>query len=388
MIAHVDMDAFYASVEVLDQPGLKGRPVIVGGAKRGVVAAASYEARALGVHSAMPIFQAKRLCPHGVYIPPRMERYVQVSRGVMKVLSGFSPVLEQVSVDEAFLDLSGAARLWGSPEQTGSTIKEAVKNNTGLTCSVGLAPLRFLAKIASDRDKPDGLTVVEDVDIFLATVTLKEVSGVGIKARERLGAMGVTRLVELRALGAQRLKNIMGAFGMRLWELANGQDPGEVNPKREVKSVSNEMTLAWDSADRRELETKLLGLSQKVCRRLRHKGLNGKVVTLKLKHADMRLVTRRVSLAEGTDLVEEVFGAARELLWAYRVPGPFRLIGVGVSGLGSGAPVQAGLFNHESLKRSRALARAEDDICKRFGDKALSRAGALGALDREDKSKA
>ncbi|MCF8034542.1 MAG: DNA polymerase IV [Desulfarculaceae bacterium] len=383
LVAHVDMDAFYAAVERLDDPGLTGRPIIVGGGRRGVVSAASYEARRYGVRSAMPMFQARARCPQGAFLPVRMERYVQVSRQVMLVLAGFSPLLEQVSVDEAYLDLSGTERLWGDPAQTGRAIKQAVRGTIGLTCSVGLAPVRFLAKIASDRDKPDGLTVVSDLEAFLATVSLAEVPGVGAKARERLGAMGLNRLIEARALGAERLERTLGVLGRRLWELAWGRDDTPVTPEREVKSISNERTLERDTADRELLGAHLLGLSQKVARRLRRQGLSGRTVTLKLKHADHRLVTRSETLAGPTEAAEEVYAAAHRLLGAYSPPGPFRLIGVGISGLGDPAQGQAGLFTARQKGRQNALDRAEDAIVARFGDQALTRAGSLTTLDQK-----
>lgn len=377
MIAHVDMDAFFASVEVLDQPRLAGRPVIVGGGRRGVVSAASYEARRFGVHSAMPIFQAKRLCPRGVFLTPRMARYQQASRQVMRVLESFSPRVEQVSVDEAYLDLGGTDRLWGPPGQAGQAIKTAMRERTGLTCSVGIAPVRFLAKIASDRDKPDGLTVVTDLEGFLASVTLAQVPGVGKKAQERLKAMGLSHLTQVRALGLERITKIMGSMGQRLWNLAHGDDASGVTLEREVKSVSNETTLDRDTADKRELSAILLGLSQKVCRRLRQKGLAGQVVTLKLKHADFRLVTRRSSLPRPSDRTGEVFTKARELLLAYKQSGPFRLIGVGLSGLAPASSAPPELFDQDQRRRQDSLARAEDELVRRFGHKALTRAGTL-----------
>ncbi|MCF8066160.1 MAG: DNA polymerase IV [Desulfarculaceae bacterium] len=379
VLAHVDMDAFYAAVERLDRPQLAGAPIIVGGGKRGVVAAASYEARRFGVRSAMPMFQARSRCPQGVFLTPRMDRYRQVSRRVMEVLAGFSPLLEPVSVDEAFLDLSGTERLWGPPLQAGRAIKQAMHQATGLICSVGIAPVRFLAKIASDRDKPDGLTVVEDLEAFLATISLKEVPGVGAKARQRLGEMGLTRLVELRELGPQRLERVMGVFGHRLWDLAWGRDDSGVTPGREVKSVSNETTLEADTGDRQVLAAHLLGLSQKVARRLRGQGFCGRTVTPKPKPPDLRLVTRSVPLARAPDAAGEIFAAAGELLGAYAQPGPFRLIGVGVSGLSAPGQGQAELFGAEKAGRSQALGRAEDAIVARFGDKAITRAAQIHA---------
>ncbi|MBV1716662.1 MAG: DNA polymerase IV [Desulfarculus sp.] len=379
VLAHVDMDAFYAAVERLDQPRLAGAPIIVGGGKRGVVSAASYEARRFGVRSAMPMFEARSRCPQGVFLTPRMERYRQVSRRVMEVLAGFSPLLEPVSVDEAYLDLTGTERLWGPPAQAGMAIKRAMHQATGLTCSVGIAPVRFLAKIASDRDKPDGLTVVTDLEAFLATVSLKEVPGVGARARARLGEMGLTRLVEFRKLGPERLERVMGVFGHRLWDLAWGRDESGVTPGREVKSVSNEITLEADTGDRQVLAAHLLGLSQKVARRLRGQGFCGRTVTLKLKHRDHRLVTRSTTLAQPTDAASEIFAAARELMEAYGAPGPFRLIGVGVSHLGAPGQGQTELFGSEKTGRNQALGRAEDAIVARFGEKAITRAAQIPA---------
>lgn len=382
MLAHVDMDAFYASVEVMDRPDLKDKPVIVGGGKRGVVSAASYAARKFGVRSAMPVFQAKRLCPAGVFMPVRMDRYREISREVMEVLRSFTPVVEQVSVDEAYLDLSGTEGLWGPPREAGLTIKARMREATGLTCSVGLAPLRYLCKIASERDKPDGLTVVSDVEAFLATVALREVPGVGAKAQERLKTMGITMLTHLKALGRERLEDKMGAWGLRLWDLAGGIDPHGVGGERGTKSLSHEITLEEDTADRELLSSLLLDLCQKVCRRLRRHGLWGRVAVLKLRHADHKLVTRRVSLSRPTDRADELFPVVRQLLKEYGPPGPFRLIGVGMAGLSPMGTGQEELFNREADDRHQALSRAEDAICSRFGSKAISRAGALGALDR------
>ncbi len=379
------MDAFYAAVEVQDHPWLKGRPVIVGMGRRGVVSAASYEARSFGIHSAMPIFQAKKLCPVGVFLPVRMNRYRQVSAMVMDTLLSFTPLVEQVSVDEAYLDLKGSESLWGPPAEAASAIKRAVRESTGLTCSVGLAPVRFLAKIASDRQKPDGLTLVEDLEEFLATVRLKEVPGVGEKTLERLRPLGVERLTQARALGQARLERLLGSFGARLWELAHGIDDQGVHLGREAKSVSHELTFARDldgslPADRDLLDSHLLLMCQRVASRLRRQGLAGRIVTLKLKHADFRQVTLRQTLGAATDFTVDIHEAARELLNSYAGGGRFRLMGVGVSGLSPAGTGQAPLFGRERGLRRASLAKAEDAVRGRFGEKALVRAGALTAL--------
>ncbi len=379
VIAHVDMDAFYASVEAADHPEWAGRPLVVGGGKRGVVSAASYEARAHGVRSAMPMFQARRLCPRAVFVPVRMERYRQVSRVVMDTLRRFSPLVEPISVDEAFVDLAGTERLWGPAPQAGRAIKAAMAESTGLTCSVGIAPLRFLAKIASERDKPDGLTVVEELEAFLQTVLLKEISGVGPRAQGRLAELGLRRLVDVRALGAERLERVLGSLGRRLWELAHGIDPVGVGTGREVKSLSHELTFSQDLHKGRELAAHLLALCQKVARRLRAAGLAGHTVTLKLKHADHRTVTRRRRLKGPTDRTETIHAAARELLAAYGSVGPFRLIGVGVSGLNSTNRGPGELFAPAGGFRAGALETAEDELTRRFGSQAITRAGTLEA---------
>ncbi len=381
MLAHVDMDAFYAAVEVLDDPRLAGKPLVVGGGPRSVVSAASYEARRYGVRSAMPMYQALKLCPRAVVRPVRMERYRQVSAQVMEVLAGFSPLVEPVSVDEAYLDLAGTEGLWGPPPRAGRLIKQRIRAATGLTCSVGLAPVRFLAKIASDRHKPDGLTVVEEVEPFLHTVELREVPGVGAKAQARLAAMGLTRLTQLRALGRKRLQTMFGSWGRRLWDLAHGIDPTGVHPGGPPKSLSHEITLEQNTADRGLLASHLLALSQKLCRRLRARGLAGRVVVLKLRHADHRLVTRRTTLAWPGQQVEEVFPAARELLMAYTSAGPFRLIGVGLAGLLPVGRMPPELFPDPRRRQRRVLAAAEDAIVARFGPRAIFRAGAAPALD-------
>jgi len=293
------------------------------------------------------------------------------------VLRDFTPLVEPISVDEAFMDLTGTQRLWGGPAETGTAIKREMKSRTGLTCSVGIAPLRFLAKIASDRDKPDGLCLVEDVEAFLQTVALAEVSGVGQKAQAKLKERGLTRLVDLRALGEDRLARMMGRFGARLWELAHGVDPHGVSLGRPVKSVSNEETFSEDVSDREILARHLLELCRKVGARLRQKGLSGRTVTLKLKHRDHRLATRGRSLAGPTDETDLIYGAAVSLLREYKHPGPFRLIGVGVSGLGDQDSGQGLLFGRGEQNRRRAKDQAEDLVTARFGPGALTRASLL-----------
>ncbi|MCB2189544.1 MAG: DNA polymerase IV [Deltaproteobacteria bacterium] len=386
LLAHVDMDAFYASVEILDRPALKGKPVIVGGGgSRGVVSAASYAARAFGVHSAMPIFQARRLCPQGVFLPVNMGRYQRVSRQVMEILGRFTPVVEQVSVDEAYLDLTGTAGLWGPPLTTGRRIQAEVLAASGLTCSVGLAPVRFLCKIASTRHKPGGLFWAEDVEAFLVSIRLAEVPGVGQKAEARLADLGLRRLVDLRPLGRARLESLLGAMGSRLWELAWGKDDSPVSPARVVKSVSHEETLAQDTADHEQLAARLLGQSHRVAHRLRRQGLAGRTVVLKLKTATHQILSRSRTLPVPTDQGPEIYRVARELLAEMPHPGPFRLVGVGVASLDLAGRQPPELFGREQREKSAAVGRAQDEVWRRFGKKALLPAGTLTVLDRGDR---
>ena len=383
LLAHVDMDAFYASVEILDNPSLAGKPVVVGGdSSRSVVSAASYAARAFGVRSAMPMVRARQLCPHLIILPVRMSRYKEVSRQVMEILEGFTPVVEQVSVDEAYLDLSGTSRIWGGAAQAGRAIKGRVKEETGLNCSVGLAPMRYLAKIASDRDKPDGLTVVADVEAFLGTVTLAEVPGIGKKAQQRLGAMGLKRLVDLRALDEKQMERLFGVWGLRMLRLAWGKDDTPIGRGAPVKSVSHEITLSGDTSDRQKLEALLLELGHKVAARLRAKGLAGRVITLKLKTADHTISTRRTSLEQATDDGSLIVATAKQLLAAHKSPGPFRLVGVGAGGLMDAQSGQGDLFGRKELGRTKALGRAEDEVRRRFGSGSLLRAGQLSVMDQ------
>ena len=292
MILHVDMDAFYASVEQLDNPELCGRCVIVGGkSKRGVVSAASYEARYCGVHSAIPIFQAKKLCPNAAFVKPRMYRYKQVSKKVMAILEQFSPAVEVVSIDEAYLDVTGCERLHGTPFEIATKIKQTIKAQIGLNCSVGIAPLKFLAKIASDMDKPDGLTEISEAETadFIDNLVIEKVPGVGRITGKILTDMGIHRLGDVRQYTEKALTEKLGKFGRRLLVLASARSDDPVVPDAATHSISTETTLSENTADRRLLENKLLGQAEEVARQLRAKKFKARTVTLKVKHADFRL---------------------------------------------------------------------------------------------------
>ncbi len=384
VILHIDMDAFYASVEQMDNPLLKGQPVIVGGTtNRGVVSAASYEARKYGVHSAMPIFQARRKCPRGVFLPVRMGRYKEVSRRVMQVLEGFSPLVEQISIDEAYMDATGGERLFGTPADLGREVKQRIGRTTSLTCSIGIAPNKFLAKVASDMDKPDGLTIIrpDQVQEFIARLPIEKVPGVGEKMAKGLRKCGVRFLGDVTRVSENLLTRESGKFGARLLSLARDLDGPPVVPFNEAKSVSSEQTLGEDTSDREILKKHLLMESERVGKRLRAKALKGSTVTLKLKRADFTLVTRSVTLEKPTGSTETIYRRGLELLEDLEPHGKARLIGIGVSKLTTrdGSPVQMDLFNGGSEPEGawEEVERAMDTIKERFGGKAITRGSVL-----------
>ena len=357
---HVDMDAFYASIEQRDFPALRGRPVIVGGGLRGVVSAASYEARRFGVHSAMPLWQARRLCPQAVVQPVRMAHYVEVSRCVQAVLQRFSPRVEQASVDEAYLDATGLERLFGPVESMARAIKQAVFEATdGLTCSVGLAPVKFLAKIASDRNKPDGLTVFfpEAVDAFLLTLPVSDIPGVGASFLEKLRTLGIRTCGDVQQRPYTFWERRFGKAGVVLYQRAQGIDPREVEPVTPPKSESAENTFDVDTLDRGVLRGWLFRQADRVGRSLRRQNLRGRVVTLKVKYADFNRVSRQLSLAEPTCATQTIYEAGCRLLEALNPARPIRLIGLGVShfeeGRQQGFLPQAVQHHEEEVRRTR-----------------------------------
>lgn len=380
MILHVDMDAFFASVEVLDNPQLAGKCVIVGGMSgRGVVSAASYEARRFGVHSALPMYQARQKCPHGIFLKPRGWRYKELSRQVMAILEGFSPLVEPVSIDEAYVDIQGCEQLHGPPEAIGAAIKEKIRKKVGLTCTVGIAPLKFLAKVASDMDKPDGLTFISRAAMpdVLARLPVEKVPGVGGRTRDQLERMGIATLGDLRKYSTEQLSRRLGKYGIRLAELAAGIDHGKVQPVRPVKSISSEETLPADTVDREALESHLLSQAEEVGRQLRKKKLWARTVTLKVKHADFTQVTRQRQLDSTTRASETLFKAACRLLQQYNPRKRVRLIGLGASELCDAAgPVQLSLFDDTAQTNGKwdSVDSAVDAIAERFGPEAVKKA--------------
>lgn len=381
-ILHVDMDAFFAAVEQRDRPELRGRPVIVGadpkeGRGRGIVATCSYEARRFGVHSAQPISQAWRLCPQGVYLRPAMDKYRRASERVMALLFEFTDLVEQVSIDEAFLDVSGSRRLFGAGKDIALRIKERIRTELGLTASVGVAGNKFVAKVASDLRKPDGLVVVEPgrEKEFLDPLPVARLWGVGKKTEALLLRMGLSTIGDIARAERAELEHRLGSAGASLWELAHGIDDRPVSPEEGCKSIGHETTFEQDIEDGDILHDTLLHLTEKMTRRLREHGARCRVVTVKYREADFSTFTRRRRLAEPADTTEEVFPAAWQLLRGMLRKGKrTRLIGVYASDLVLGARGgQLELFA-ETNERERRLAQALDSIAGRFGEDAVTRA--------------
>ena len=377
---HIDMDAFYASVEQLDRPELRGRPVIVGGRERGVVSAASYEARFFGVRSAMPMGHARRLCPAGIYAHGRMERYREVSQWVLAVLHRFSPRVEQASIDEAYLDATGLERLFGPVEDMARRLKAAVREGTGgLTCSVGIAPIKFLAKIASELHKPDGLCILrpEQVEDFLRTLPVGKIPGVGRKFEAALANLGVRTGGDVLRFSAAFWAERHGKMGEYLHRRALGLDEHEVEPWTPPKSESAETTFAQDTRDRSVLTDWLFRHAERVGRHLRKQALAGRVITLKVKYADFRQVTRQLTLPEPTCATDTIFETACRLLADLNPRDPIRLIGLGVSAFDAGArqlnlPFADGGRNRAEERRVR-LDRTLDALAGKYGRDAVVR---------------
>ena len=380
MILHIDMDAFYASVEQLDDPRLKNKCVIVGGtSNRGVVSAASYEARQFGVRSAMPIYQAKQRCPHGIFVPPRMNRYQEVSKKIMAVLRDFSPLVEPVSIDEAYIDITGCQRLFGEPLEIALEIKRKIKETVNLTCSVGVAPNKFLAKVASDLQKPDGLTWIpaDKVAAFVESLPIEKVPGVGNKMYRQLELLGIRTLGDVQRLPQKTLQRHLGRSGLRLHALASGTDKSAVTPYTLHKSISCEHTLAADTRDIGLLKSFVLRQSEEVAKQLRKTGVRAKTITLKLKDSDFKQLTRRTTISIPTQSSKTIYRCATRLIDALKINKKIRLIGVGTSGFSLvTASVQIGLFEpkEESGGDWEKVDKALDSISQKFGSNVVRRA--------------
>lgn len=380
-IAHMDCDAFYASVEKRDNPALNGKPVIIGGGRRGVVSTACYVARIRGVRSAMPMFQALKLCPDAVIIKPRMDAYVEASRAIRAMMEDLTPAIEPLSLDEAFLDMSGTARLHGAPPAVMlAGLVRRMKDELGLTGSIGLSHNKFLAKVASDLDKPHGFSVIgaaETAD-FLRDKPVRMIWGVGAATQTSLDKAGIRTFSDLLRWEKTDLVARFGGMGERLWHLARGQDRRRVSSHEPIKSISKETTFNDDTSDPDILDGHIWRLSEQVADRAKAKALAGRIVTLKLKRSDFTQITRRVSLHDPTQLADRIYRHARALFDQLNDPGPYRLIGCGISDLSSpdGADLAGDLLDPSAEKRSKAE-RATDAIRTRFGSKAIIKGRSL-----------
>lgn len=376
-ILHLDMDAFYASVEQLDNPEYRGKALVIGGAERGVVSTASYEARKFGVHSAMPVFQAKKLCPHGIFIRGRMSRYQEKSHEVMAILERFSPLVEKASIDEAFLDLSGLERILGDIGDIGLRIQNTIVKETGLTCSIGIAPVKFLAKIASDLQKPAGLTILSHAKVpnFLASLPIGKIPGVGKRTLQTLETLGVRTAGDAARYPAEFWQKRMGKAGEALYDRVRGIDPRPVEPYTDPKSESAENTFAKDILDTAALSVWLMHQAERVGTSLRAQNLKGRTITLKIKYSDFTQKTRSRTVKQATNSTRAIYETAMELLHEQPLERPLRLIGVGVSHFGE-APQQLSLIpekEEQARERDEALDAALDALRGRFGKNAVLR---------------
>lgn len=372
-IIHLDMDAFYASIEILDNPALRGKAVVVGGnSNRGVVCAASYEARKFGVHSALPLHMARKLCPHGVFLPVRMPRYQEISGQIMEIFQRFTPLVEPLSLDEAFLDVTASQRLMGTAEEIAVQIRALVKENLGLTVSAGVGSSKLVAKIASDCNKPDGLTIVPpgQEKAFLAPLPIGRLWGVGRTTKEALALIGVKTIGDLNRIPTRILTAKFGKGGLMMQESAQGIDLRPVEPRQEAKSIGNEETFAEDVRDRKRIEQELLALCIKVGKRARSHGLTGRTVTIKVKYRDFVQVTRSLTLPEPVADDRSLYQTGCLLLKKTEITlRPIRLLGITLSNLApAGSVGQMTLFgDSQSKEKDCRLYKAIDAISDRYG---------------------
>lgn len=375
MILHVDMDAYYASVEERDRPELKGKPVVVGGSadRRGVVSAANYEARKYGVHSALPMVTALRRCPNAIVLPTRMSHYAAISKQIRDIFFRFTPVVEPLSLDEAFLDVDGCEGLFGPPPKIAEAVKRAILDETQLIASVGVAPNKFLAKVASDLEKPDGLVVVDPDRVleFLEPLPISRLWGIGKVSEKALRNIGIQTVGQVRQLSIEVLTDKFGEIGTRLWNLAHGVDSRLVVPDREAKSISHETTFAVDIVDRELLRSWLLELTEQVARRLRSTGQRAKTVNLKLRFSNFDTISRAKSFTDAVDSTARIWEAGAALLAKAPTDRPIRLIGIGVSNIVRGQSRQQSLFAED--QQESQLDSVADSIRAKFGNRAISR---------------
>lgn len=380
-IAHMDCDAFYASVEKRDNPELRDKPVIIGGGKRGVVSTACYIARIRGVRSAMPMFQALKLCPDAVVVRPRMDAYAEASRAVRALMDELTPQIEPLSFDEAFLDLTGTSRLHGAPPAIMlARLVKRMKDELGLSGSIGLSHNKFLAKVASDLDKPRGFSVIGKAETvaFLKPKPVRLIWGIGPATQASLDKAGINTIGDLHRWEKDQLMDRFGQTGERLWHLARGEDFRRISPNAPVKSISKETTFFEDTSDPDVLDGHLWRLSEQVSARAKAKDKAGRVVTLKLKTKAFKTITKRQSLHQPTQMADTIYRVARSLYDAAGHTGPFRLIGVGISDLSSAqdADREGDLLDPDAGRRANAE-RATDKIRAKFGSDAIKKGRAL-----------
>lgn len=383
-IIHVDMDAFFASIEQRDNPALRNKPVVVGadpknGRGRGVVSACSYEARKFGIHSAMPISIAYKKCPHAIFLPVDMEKYSIASREIYEILYNFTPEIEPVSIDEAFLDITGSYRLFGTPQKTCLLIKSRIKEKTSLTASIGLAPTKMAAKIASDLEKPDGMVEVKPENLleFLRPLDIRRLWGLGKKTEEILKSVGINTIGDLAKKDAREMLRLFGKNGMHLWQLANGIDDSEVETDAEAKSVSNELTFDKDTSDKGEIEPALMSLCEKVSNRLRRENLKGRTITLKIRLEGFYTYTRAATIDSATNYVDTIFREIKGLYNKFDAnKKKIRLLGVRVSNL-IPSRIQDDLFKEISSEKLEKVHKAVDRIKEKFGSGSIHRAGGI-----------
>ncbi|RNC29665.1 MAG: DNA polymerase IV [Candidatus Dichloromethanomonas elyunquensis] len=384
-IIHVDMDAFYAAIEQRDNPDLSGKPVVVGGRpnSRGVVSTCSYEARKFGIRSAMPLTEARRRCPQAVFLPVNMPKYTQVSSQIHLIFKDYTPLIESISLDEAFLDVSDSTRLFGSAQKIALEIKERIKRDLDLTASVGLAPNKFLAKIASDIQKPNGLVMLteERIQDFLDPLPVERIWGVGARTAEKLHNLHVRTIQELKRLDEPSLRSHFGIAGTRLFFLARGIDNRPVETDREAKSIGRETTFREDLSDYEVLQAFLLNLSADVGRRLRKESLKAKTVTIKVRFADFHTLSRSKTLDTYINLDQDIYLEAKHLLLELHLSQPVRLIGVSVHNFVP-EEFQNSLFEPAESEKEK-LAKTIDAIKERYGEKSITLARLLN-LGHED----
>lgn len=380
-IAHMDCDAFYASVEKRDNPEIRDKPVIIGGGKRGVVSTACYIARINGVHSAMPMFKALKLCPDAVVVPPRINAYVEASKQIKEMMSELSPIIEPLSLDEAFIDLSGTTKLHGAPPAIMlARLVKRMEDEIGISGSIGLSHNKFLAKLASDLDKPRGFSVIGEAETLdlLAPLPIKKIWGAGPVLQKKLHADGIQTFADLRRHERKALGERFGSMGDRLWHLARGLDHRRITGRDPVKSISKETTFFEDIADLDLLDGHLWRLAEQVSDRAKAKEYAGKTVTLKVKKSDFKSLTRSITLSEPTQMADRIYSNARQMLDGVATQAPFRLIGVGISHLTK--PDEADhymdLLEQDAAKRAKAE-RATDAIRERFGKDAICKGRSL-----------